>query len=369
MKRLSFVVLCLLVLCTSLEAQILRDTAAVRLLYKEVDCINDFQFSQANEIYHKLKLTYPEHPVTYIIRGLMTYWENYPLTANSPMRKSFENDMRHAMDLCDKKAHPNDPGEYLLCTLGARGLLLLFYADNDLNMDVISLASGTYSYLRKSFDYTDEYDDFYFFTGLYNYYREAYPDAHPVYKPLARLFPKGDLNKGLKELDIASKKAMVLKGESYSFLNLIYINYENNYGKATSYARALHQLYPGNIQYTADYVKNLLLVKQYDEAESVLNEYQSKSTNGFGLAQLEIYKAIIYEKKYHNLAQADSLYKDGINDIAPYGAVGNEVTSFAYFGLSRISDVNDGSDSKHYKKLYRKQALELSSYKKINFDE
>jgi len=352
-----------------MKAQILRDSATVRLLYRGIDYIYDFQFSHANEVYHKLKATYPEHPVTYIYRGLITYWENYPLTANSPSRKSFENDMRHAMELCEKKTRSYDTGEYLLCTLGARGLLLLFYADNDLNMDVISLASGTYSYLRKSFDYTEQFSDFYFFTGLYNYYREAYPDAHPVYKPLARLFPKGDLNKGLKELDIASKEAMVLKGEAYSFLNLIYINYENNSAKANSYARALHELYPDNVQYLADYIKNLLLVKQYDEAEAILNEYQPKVTNGFGLAQLEIYKGIIYEKKYHNLAQADSLYKAGIRDIDPYGAVGNEVTSFAYFGLSRICDANDGSDGKHYKKLYRKQALELSSYKKINFDD
>lgn len=352
-----------------MNAQILKDTTAVRLLYTGVDYINNFQFSEANNVYHKLKLTYPDHPVTYIFRGLITYWENYPLTANSPLRKSFESDMRHAMELCDKKPHPDDMGEYLMCTLSARGLLLLFYADNDLNMDVISLASGTYSYLRKSFDYTDEYYDFYFFTGLYNYYREAYPDAHPVYKPLARLFPKGDLTKGLKELDIASKRAMVLKGEAYSFLNLIYINYENDSGRANSYARALHELYPDNIQYTADYIKNLLLVKKYAEAEEMLNDYQPRTRNGFALAQLEIYKGILYEKKYHDLVQADSLYKEGIREIAPYGPVGNEVTSFAYFGLSRISDINDGNDGKHYKKLYRKQALELSSYKKINFDD
>jgi len=355
-----------LIFCLPLQAQLMQDSAAVKLLYRGVDCASNMQFGQANEIYNKIRAKYPDHPVTFIFHGLITYWESYPLTATSPERKSFENDMRHAIDLCEKKTHSDDVGEDLLSNLGARGMLLLFYADNDLNMDVISLASGTYSYLRKSFYYTSVYPDFYFFTGLYNYYREAYPDAHPVYKPLARLFPKGDLQKGLKELSTASQKAVFLKGESYSFLNLIYINYENNYQKANSYARSLHELYPDNPQYISDYIKNLLLIKDYDEAEDIMDETCPKISNGFFQAQMSIYKGILYEKKYHDPVKAEALYTTGIREIAPYGAVGNEVTSYAYFGLSRISDSGDG---KHYKKMYRKQAVELSSYKKINFDE
>jgi|WetSurMetagenome_2_1015567.scaffolds.fasta_scaffold17666_3 hypothetical protein len=365
-KFICIAILCVTTFSIPLQAQVLRDTATLRLICKEVDCIYDFKFTQANDIYHSIKSTYPEHPITYILRGLLTYWESYPLTVTSPGRISFESDMRHAIELSEKKSHTSDAGEYLLCNLGARGLLLLFYADNDQNMEVISLASGTYSLLRKSFDYTNSYADFYFFTGLYNYYREAYPEAHPVYRPLARLFPKGDIAKGLKELGLASRGAIVLKGEAFSFLNLICINYENNFKEASLYAKSLYELYPANIQYYADYVKNLLLIKDYDEAEKLLNAGKSKISNVFVLAQFTVYEGIVAEKKYHKLMEAEELYKKGIRDISPFGPVGNEISAYAYFGLSRISDEND---VKHYRKLYRKQALELTSYKKINFDE
>lgn len=365
-KYCTLIFLLLTLVSTPSHAQIMRDSAAIKLLFMGVDYVYNMQFSQANDIYSKIRAEYPNHPVTFIYHGIITYWENYPLTATSSWRKSFESDMKHAIELCENKTHSDDVGEDLLCNLGARGMLLLFYADNDLNMEVISMASETYSNLRKAFYYTSVYPDFYFFTGLYNYYREAYPDAHPVYKPLARLFPKGDLQKGLKELSIASKNSLFMKGEAYSFLNHIYIDYENNYQKASSYARALHELYPDNPQYTADYIKNLLLTKDYDEAEDVLTEAGSKFSNSFFQAQAIIYKGILYEKKYHDPAQAESFYATGIREIAPYGAVGNEVTSYAYFGLSRVDGSGDG---KHFKKMYRKQAMELSSHKKINFDE
>jgi hypothetical protein len=178
-----------------------------------VDQIYNQQFIQAGTTYRKIKSLYPEHPITYIFRGLITYWENYPLTPSSPERVSFEKDMKHAIELCEKKHRTGDEAEYLLSNIGARGLLLLFYADNELSMEVLSLAPGTYQYVKQSFNYTNTFPDFYFITGLYNYYREAYPEAHPVYKPLAILFPKGDRDRGLNELQIASRTAILLKAE------------------------------------------------------------------------------------------------------------------------------------------------------------
>jgi hypothetical protein len=350
----------------SVQAQVLKDTATFRLMCRGVDYIYDQQFIQAREIYNQIETKYPGHPMNYVYRGLITYWEHYPLVPSSPNHQSFENDLWKAIEICEEKSHPADAAEYLLTNLGARGLLLLYYADNDQSMDVISLASGTYQYLKQAFGYTSTYGDFYFFTGLYNYYREAYPEAHPVYKPLAFLFPKGDKVKGLKELEIASKKAIVLKAEAFSFLAGIYISFENNFEQAYKFSKTLHELYPRNMQYMAVYIKNLLLVKQYSEAESMINSSRKNSNNEYFQAQLSILNGILYEKKYNNLKQAQTYYSRGLKEISPFGEFGNEFKAYAYFGLSRISEANG---DKHYKKLYRKQAMDLAAFKKVNFDE
>jgi hypothetical protein len=180
---------------------------------------------------------------------------------------------------------------------------------------------------------------------------------------VALLFPKGDKVRGLNELQIASKSAIVLKAEAYSFLSGIYISYENNFQQAYQYSKALHQLYPKNIQYMATYIKNLLLVKNYAEAENEIKKGRSLNGNVFFQAQLDILNGIIYEKKHHNIRQAQYYYGKGIKDLGTFGTIGEEFSAYGYFGLSRMSQ------DKHQKKEYRKLAMELADFKNVNFDQ
>ena len=353
-------------LSSGIRAQMLRDTTMLGLIKRGVDYVYNAQFDQANEVYMKIKQSYPNHPIPYLFRGLITYWENYPLLPSSPVRQSYEKDMLTCIRLCEKKIHKIDEAEYLITNLGARGMLLLFYADNEISMEVFSLASSTYQYVRRSFDFTGTYQDFYFITGLYKYYREAYPEAHPIYKTLAFLFPKGDRVEGLKELRLAASYAILLKAEAYSFLSGIYISFENNFQQAYYYSKSLHELYPQNIQYLAVYIKNLLLTKRYDEAEKIIKTSRSTHQNNYFQAQLTILEGILYEKKYQNLQLAQTYYLNGIRDAAPYGVFAGEYRAYAYFGLSRISAVNN---EMQMKKKYRKQALDQATFENVNFDD
>jgi hypothetical protein len=364
LKKITIIITGLLLFIGSncnLHAQVLKDTATLKLMCRGVDYIYNLQFDQAREIYKSIVAKYPEHPMIYVYKGLITYWENYPLTPDAPLRATFEKDLLYAIDLCDKIDNTNYEAEYLLSNIGARGLLLLFYADNDLTKDVMSVASGTYQYVKKSFDYTKTYADFYFVTGLYNYYREVYPVAHPVYKPVAMLFPRGNKEKGLKEMQYASKNAIILKAEAFSFLSGIYISFENDFQQAYQYSKALHELYPRNYQYLAVYIKNLLLVKKYNEAEGLLKS-TAKGNNAYYQAQLCILNGILQEKKYKNSKTANYFYTKGVKDIAQFGTLGSEFMAYGYYGLSRISL------DKHQKKAFRKQAIELAVFENVNFD-
>jgi tetratricopeptide (TPR) repeat protein len=351
---------------SGVKAQILRDTTMYGLIKRGIDYIYNTQFDEANEIYLKIKHAYPDHPVLFLFRGLLTYWENYPLLPSSPVRQSFENDMHTSIKLCEKRICKNDEAEYLMANFGARGMLLLFYADNGISMEVISLAPSTYQCVRRSFDFVGSYPDLYFITGLYKYYREAYPEAHPIYKSIAFLFPKGNCEEGLKELQLATKHAIFLKAEAYSFLTGIYISFENNFYQAMNYSKALHELYPRNVQYLAVYIKNLLLTKHYDEAEKIINTARDTHQNKYFQAQLSILQGILYEKKDRDLQRAKTYYLNGIRDTAPYGVFAGEFNAYAYFGLSRISAANNDN---RMKKVYRKEAMDQSNYENVNFDD
>jgi hypothetical protein len=353
-------------IATGINAQILKDTASLNIIKNGVDYIYNFQFNEAGEVYGKLNLSYPEHPVVYLFKGMTLFWEDYPLLPLSPSRVSFEETMLSCIELCESPHDPGDEPEYLLANLCARGMLLWYYNANDLTSEVIPLARTTYPLVRRSFDYTSFFPDFLYFTGLYNYYREAYPDAYPVYKPLALFFPKGDREKGLTDLQTAAISSIELKAESYALLSWICIGFENNYQQALYYSKSLHELYPANSQYMADYIKNLLLAEQFEEAERQIISTSEKINNSYFQAQFDILNGILTEKKYSNYKLAQQYYTEGSTNISLFGSFGNEYAAYAYFGLSRISGING---DKYNKKMYREKALHLAKFKKVDFDE
>lgn len=368
-KKLNIsLILIVLLLClntNNLQGQFLKDSTSVNLIKRGIDYVYNFDFINAEKVNSEIRKLYPGHPVTFLFNSMITYWQNYPLSTTSAACVSFEDDIRKCIGLCDKKKDAATEPEILLVNLCARGLLLLFYTDNDMSFEVFPIASSTYQCIRRSFDFTSHYSDFYFFTGVYKYYREAYPEAHPVYKTLAFLFPKGSKIQGLEDLQIVAKNSIVLKAEAYSFLTEIFLSFENNYQQAAFYSKSLHKIYPSNPAYLGSYIKNLLLIKQYDEAEKEIQSSIGFLKNPYFQAQVTIFNGILQEKKYHNINQAQQYYIKGIKDISVFRNYGDEYAAYAYFGLSRISNLAGNSDNQ---KMYRRLALKLADFKNVDFD-
>ena len=365
MKALKLIVFSLFLGSVQVSSQLLQDSTALNLAKEDIDYIYNLQFNEAREVYPKIVNLYPSHPIVLLLKGIMTYWENYPMLHTNPSHVSFEEDMRQCIKLSETNQNPDHEAEYLLADLCARGMLLTFYSDNDLIMEVTPLTISSYKCLRHAFDFTEVCTDLYYFTGVYKYYREAYPKIYPVYKSLALLFPPGNMETGLKELQKAALSSVVLKAESYTMLTLIYLCFENKYPESLYYSKTLCEKYPGNELFLITYIRNLLLMKNFSEAEKLLSSPTSLESNKFFQAQLIILKGILQEKKYLNNKLAQQYYNTGISEISLFGNYGNEYAAYAYFGLSRLSD---GHDEKHTRKIYRREAMKLADFKKINFD-
>jgi len=328
--------------------------------------IYNYQFSEAEKICNQISSAFPDSPVPPLIRGMIIYWKNFPLLPSSHERDSYESELKLSISISEKNSpKPDDEAEYLLADLCARGLLLVFYSDNDLSSEVIPMAAGTYHFLRESFDYISVYPDFRFFTGLYNYYREKYPAMHPVYKAFALLFPPGDANKGLAELQKASNEGIVLDAEAGSILSWIYSGYEYDYEKSLTFSRLLYEKYPGNSSYLANYIKFLLFVKQYDEAEKLILSTGRRMNNAFFRAQVIVFNGILKEKKYRDMSAASEYYREGLNALVPFSDFGNEYSAYACYGLSRVFAADKTGD---LKRKFRKEANRLAEFRHMNFE-
>jgi len=101
-------------------AQILKDTSSVMLIKKSIDYIYNYQFKDAEQACSEISILFPGHPVEYLLKGMITYWENFPLLTNSPARVLFEKDLRTCIEICEKIPDSIDEPEYLLTNLCAR---------------------------------------------------------------------------------------------------------------------------------------------------------------------------------------------------------------------------------------------------------
>ena len=342
------ILLCSLLLSPDCNAQMMQDTASVNLIMTGVKDIYNMQFREAGVICNKIQRMYPDHPANLLLGSLLTYWQHYPLIPSSSESSKFVADLRECIRICSDNDDQDD-AEILLTNLCARGFLLLYYSDNNMSIDVMPLAASTYKYIRKAFQYLNSFPDFSYFAGLYNYYREAYPEAYPIYKSFAFIFPSGSKSEGIKQIRKASESSIFLKAESIALLSFIYQVFEKDIPVSLSYIRLLSETYPQNSQFRAVYIKNLLLAGKYNDAEILLRDQRGFRDNDYYQARLAVFKGILYEKKYSDYKTAENFYLNGLRMVTPFGDLGNEYAAYACIGLSRICKLRNDLDCyRHY---------------------
>jgi hypothetical protein len=307
---------------------------------------------------------YPSHPFPDLYYALVLYWKYFPITTESAHEPEFLSKLNSSILKAEKYFDEKETDESVFFNLMGRMLIMQDYADNQASSNLISQLKPSYKMLVKGFDLRDSFSDFRFSTGVYNYYREFYPKAHPIYKPVAYFFPKGDAKKGIKQLEYNSKHGTFLHKESLSFLVYISMYFEQDYKKTLKYSKNLTKDNPDNLLYLSYYIQTLLLQKRYHKAEELIPQLRSKHSSNFFIALSNVYSGIIAEKKEKNLLDAKTYYLKSLELLTEYGNFVNTYNSILYFGLSRIYSTSDIKKSNGY----RKKANKLVIFPHINFD-
>jgi hypothetical protein len=185
-----------------------------------------FSFQEAHRYQAQLAEATPAHPVPPFLEALILYWEHFPLTPDTDASQRFVELMdlsveRAAVLLDSERTHT----EGVFFDLFGRAFKAMFWADNGRPGKVVPDLRIMYKRTMEGFDLTSEFAGFYFSTGLYNYYVEAYPEAHPVYKPLLSFMSEGDKKEGLIQLNLAIQQSVFLREDALLFMSLIQLQY------------------------------------------------------------------------------------------------------------------------------------------------
>ena len=298
----------------------------------------NYAFDEARTIQEELYQATPDHPAPIFLEALIVYWEHFPLLPDNPAADRFVDLMDQCVALAKELIKIEETyQEGIFFDLFGRAFKAMFWADNGKSGKVVPDLGTMYRRTKEGKELKDQFVEFYFSTGLYNYYIEAYPEAHPAYKPLLSFMQKGDKKLGLEQLNFAINHAIYLKVEALLFMSLIQLKYEEDLPTAAIYARRLHHDYPNNIYYQGHLLTILLHQYRFVEVRKILGSMEGQKDPWSDMIRT-LAEAFMAEKQEDKDLQAGQGYQKLVNSADAFGPIADAYAAMAYMGLSRLHD-------------------------------
>jgi tetratricopeptide (TPR) repeat protein len=360
MKKLLFILFLFPPGLWAQQYSLQADKNGLQQVEQITNLIYNNQHQQVQQQLKQLESKVPlSHPVFPMLRALNLYWQDAPMHTASPHFEEFTQHLRQTIKQSEAYLERDqDKTMVNFMALSAHSLLTRFHADRGNYLDAVGEAKNAYSYMKKGFDLASEYKEFYFPVGLYNYYREKYPELHPVYKPFMFFFRSGDKAKGLQQLELSARQNIFTKPEAGVFLAHIYLYYENSPDKALQSVQQLHEEFPQNRMFRAQLAESMLATGAYAKALPHIRFLLQQPDPFYQMAG-QLFQAVYSEKAQRDPEMAFSYYQKAIKTAAHLNYMANVYRSMAYAGLGRFyARKNDKSSARA---AYEK-ALNLASY-------
>jgi len=357
MKKFWFALLFLMPL--SIRAQISSDVQAQELILKGFDAIYNYNFTQTDEAIRQLQATYPQHPVVPLMKALELYWKYMPIKDNSAAVSQYRSYLNQGVNLSRQRLdRKENDAEGVFFALASHGYLGLQDNNEGELMKAVGEARKAYGYLKQGFDLMEQYPEFYFTTGLYNYYVEQYPEDHPVVKPVMLFFQNGNKALGLKQMETGVRKGVFTRAETGLYLGHIYLKHENQPGRAVLLYKPLADKYPKNPLFNLYCAESLMLAGHYAEAQPYIQRLKTLPQKFLQLP-VRVLEGMTKEKLDNNARQAAVDYELAVK--MPFDkAYTKEFSGHAYAGLARLAA---RAGDKNRAKTFYKKALDLAEYK------
>ena len=225
-----------------LQDPLFRDEARLGLNH-----MYDMELGIADEVFGRITARYPDHPVGPYLEALLPWW-GIQLEPDDPSQDPRVLDaMERVIDLCERRlaADPEDL-DALFFKSGAHALRGRVHSDRGRYLRAARDGRQALRALQEVVRRDPDNDDLYFGLGLFHYLVEVVPKEYRILRPFARLFPKGDRQQGIGELERAMNGGQFVSAEAaYSLLQIHYL-FEKDYAASLRYALWLRARYPDN---------------------------------------------------------------------------------------------------------------------------
>jgi tetratricopeptide (TPR) repeat protein len=274
----------LLFLATAVQAQpasILDDPVFQTKAKQGLEYLYNMDFGAADQVFGQVTLRYPDHPVGPFLQALIPWWSIQLEPDDTFQDEVFLRAMDEVIEVCDRRLDEN-PGDVdaMFFKSGAHAFRGRLHADRRRWLKAARDGQQALSFLKKVREREPDNDDLYFGIGLFDYLADAAPRRYRVLRPFKALFPKGDRDRGLRELERARTKGQFVPTEvTYALLQIHYV-FEEDYPASLGYALWLRQRHPDNSLFHLYEGRIYEQLGQLGAARRILNEVLSRHAIG-----------------------------------------------------------------------------------------
>lgn len=317
---------------------LLADKPAMIVFEQALNQMYSLEFDRSAQTIRKVSVKYAQHPAYHVFLGLHRYWWKvlglpYDAKENAAYRKH----LYDAVEFSDAMlGQESDNLEATFFITMAYGMLARQDSEAGDYMKALAHARKAYIYMKRGFALKEKYDEFYFSTGLYFYYREFYPEVNPVYKPFMAFFVSGNKAAGLRDIEVSAEKSVFMRTEALTFLSHIYLHYENQPVKALQFARPLYAEHSQNLIFGMLTAEVELANNNFAAAETIADRLEANGKPVY-LGAAQVFRGIIAERHEHDEAKAKVWYEKALATTKTLRRQSDFHKALAYAGLARIA--------------------------------
>ncbi len=255
------------------------------LQFRITDAVNsmyNFDFERAERGFQVMRYTYPEHPLPYFLMGLSQWWKIAVATENKSHDALFleymDRTIEKAEALLDEEPDNKEAAFFLAAAYGFQGRL---YSERRNWTSAAFAGKNALNYLEMSRGEEELNPELLLGDALFNYFSVWIPENYPLLRPVMLLFPKGDQDLGLQQLEEVAENSFYARVEAQYFLFRLYASEEKEPFKALEITSYLHEKYPNNPYFHRFFARQLYAVGRAKEAMEVSLEILERIEAGW----------------------------------------------------------------------------------------
>ena len=339
-------------------------TEAINKLY-------NYKFEEADVEFRWLRYRYPSHPMPFFLMGLAEWWKIVPNTDDTRYDDRCLALMDSTIDLAEKlydsKENKVEASFFLSAAYAFKSRI---HSERKHWTRATFAGKSALKYLERCKGQSELSPELLFGDGLFNYFADWIPANYPLLKPILWLFPKGNKQLGMTQLEKVGNNGFYTRTEARYFLLQIY-GYENQYGKSYDLAKYMHETYPDNPYFERYYLRSAFVRGYTTEAEGLANGLLAKISQGKTgyeavTGRNAAYVLAYYNHNYYkNPEKAKEFYQKTIDFSTQAKAFTSGYYLSALTGLAKIAEGEKDYDTalNYYKTAMDKGERKSTQYK------